>query len=132
MALDVGVYAGSNSKDPLQRDLVVGLEDGELAFLYDVFEDIKAKTGVEIVPWDDARLEGGQLDLFDNHLMERIAVVEEKDAHWDEYVGFQVKPNKKKIYAAMNKLEVMKKLNNLRELIRKAKEEGSVLFFFGD
>lgn len=131
MALDVGIYAGSNSKYPLKRDLVVGLEYGDTAFLFEVFEDIKNKTGVEIVPWDDARLEGGQLSLFDGHLIERISVVNQKNDTWEEYVGFQVKP-KKKLYAPMVKTDTLKKLNNLRELINLAKENQSVLFFFGD
>ncbi len=131
MALDVGIYAGSNSKDPLKRDLVVGLKDGDTAFLFEVFEDIKNKAGVEIVPWDDARLEGGQLLLLESHLVERISVVHQKENTWEEYIGFQVKP-KKKLYATMVKSDVLKKLNDLRKLISIAKENQGVLFFFGD
>lgn len=131
MALDVGIYAGSGSQDPLERNLVVSLEDGDTAFLFEAFEDIKNKTGIEIVPWDDARLEGSQLALFDAHLVERISAANKKLKTWEEYVGFQVKP-KKKLYVRMVKSEVLKKLNNLRKLIKIAVEKQGVLFFFGD
>jgi len=131
MALDVGIYSGSGLRDPLERDLVVTLEDGDLAFLFEALEDIRNKTSVEIVPWEDARLDGAQLTLLDDHLIERISVVSEKPESWDEYIGFQVKP-KKKIYVRLIKQDMLKKLNSLRKLIEKALEKQRVLFFFGD
>ena len=131
MALDVGIYSGSKSTGPLERDLIVSLEEGDTAFLFEAFEDIKNKTGIEIVPWEDSRLQGEQLSLLDNHLIERISVTNTKENKWEEYVGFQVKP-KKKIYTSMVKSDVLKKLNDLRTLIKIAKERQSVLFFFGD
>ena len=132
MALDVGIYAGSSSKHPLDRGLVVSLENGDIALLYEAFEDINNKTGVEIVPWDDARLEGGQLNLLDEHLVKLISVVNQKPSYWEECVGFQIKPKKKKVYVSMTKLEVLEKLKNLRKLIGFAKDSNRVLFFLGD
>ena len=112
MALDVGICPGSNSKNPLEREMVVSLVEVDIAFLFEAIEDIKNKTGVEIVPWDDAKLEGAQLDLLDSHLIERIEVANQKPKIWKEYIGFRVKP-RKKIYASMVRIETLDKLKRL-------------------
>jgi len=71
MALDIGIQSQSKGTGPLARDLVVSLEYIEYSFLLGVFKELEKKTGVHISDCDDARLQGGQLELLYN-LLEKV------------------------------------------------------------
>ena len=131
MALDIGIKSQGNKNDPLERDLVVSLEHEEFSFLLDAFEKFEKKTSVRISDCDDARAQGGQLDLLHALIEEEIENVKQKPNKWQEHIGFQIKP-RKEIYKTLIKNDLLKKLESFITLIEKAHENERTLFFFGD
>ena len=131
MALDIGIQSQSKGTDPLERDLVVSLEYVEYSFLLDVFKVLEKKTGVHISDCDDARLQGGQLELLHNLVEKVIEEVKQKPKTWSEHTGFSVHP-KKEVFETLVKSELIEKLINLLNLIEKTQTNERTLYFFGD
>jgi len=138
MALDIGLESTTGTDDPLDRKLVVSLEEGELAFMFEAIEEFRLQTGIEIIQYDDVRLQEEQLRLFEQLLIKIIDEVKRKPNQWEELFAFEMpSPSQKRqkpreYYAALFKSEFLKKLKNLLQLTREAYDYQRVLFFFGD
>lgn len=132
MALDIGLESTAGTGDPLDRELVVSLEEGELAFLFSAIEKMRLQTGVVIDAYEDARLQGEQLTLFARLLKEKILEAEQNSDQCDQFTGLQVHPTRKEIYVTLLKVELLKKLTDLLTLTQRAYGQDRALFFFGD
>ena len=132
MALDIGLESIEGGTDPLDRTLIVSLEAGEMAFLYDPFQTFFAKTGLVIEPYEDTRISGENLKIFERLLLETMRVVESRPEQWEEFTELQYHPQEVKIYTTLFRSGLLQKLNGLVELTRAANTAQRVLFFYGD
>lgn len=132
MALDVGLESLDKRTGPLDRKLVVTLEAGELGFLVYIVQKIYLFTGAVLDLYDDARLQGPQLLLFESLLNKALADAELKPMHWNEFTGFREQPGNRRNQAVLSKVEVVGKINSLLFLSRQAYESNRTLYFFGD
>jgi NADPH-dependent 2,4-dienoyl-CoA reductase/sulfur reductase-like enzyme len=90
MALDIGIISRSNNADPLERNLVVSLEYVEFSYLLDKFEHFENITSVRISDCEDARIQGGQLDLL--HGLKKIAWLKQENdllKKWQRFLAQQ-------------------------------------------
>ncbi|MCR9234466.1 MAG: hypothetical protein NXI29_25990 [bacterium] len=132
LALDIGLESIEGGMYRLDLTLVVSLEDGEMAFLYEPFQSFSAKTGLVIDPYEDTRVMGEDLKTFKWLLLETIPVVESRPTQWKEFTALQVHPQEVKIYTTLFRSKLLQKLNGLLELTQAAIAEQRVLFFYGD
>lgn len=132
MALDIGLESTEGGTDPLDRGLVVSLEPGEMAFLYETFQTFHARTELVILPFEDTRVSGEDLKTFERLLLETMPVVESRPDQWDEFTEVQYHPQEVKVYSTLCRSELLQKLSRLVELTRTAMARQRVLFFYGD
>ncbi|MCH6255686.1 hypothetical protein MLD52_03960 [Puniceicoccaceae bacterium K14] len=131
MALDIGIEAIGENGDPLERDLTSSLKYAHYSFLMKYLETFTNATGVNIEPYDDARVCGKQLDLLKSCLSQALSDISKKPDEWDEYVGYEIKP-RKNIYERIRRREFLHEIRKTLELISRARSDGRTLFFFGD
>ena len=132
MALDIGLESIEEGSDPLDRTRIVSLEAGEMAFLYEPFQTFFAKTGLVIEPYEDTRISGEDLKIFERLLLETMRVVESRPDQWEEFTELQYHPQEVKIFTTLFRSELLQKLSGLLELTRTAIAAQRVLFFYGD
>lgn len=132
MALDIGLESTEGGTDPLDRSQEVSLEAGEMAFLYEPFQAFLAKTGLVILPFEDTRVTGEDLKIFERLLLETMRVVNSRPEQWEEFTEVQYHPQKMKIFTTLFRSELLQKLNGLVELTRTVITAQRVLFFYGD
>ncbi|QDT27333.1 hypothetical protein Enr10x_26500 [Gimesia panareensis] len=132
MALDIGLELTEGGTDPLDRSQVVSLEAGEMAFLYEPFQAFQNQTGLVILPFEDTRVTGEYLKIFERLLLETMRVVESSPNQWEEFTELQYHPQEVEIYTTLFRSELQQKLNGLVELTRAAIAAQRVLFFYGD
>ncbi|MCA9004254.1 MAG: hypothetical protein KDA70_03195 [Planctomycetaceae bacterium] len=132
MTLDVGLESLDKRTGPLDQKLVVSLEAGELGFLIDVVQKIYLFTGTVLDLYEDARLQGPQLLLFERLINEALIDAESNPISWNQFTGFLFQPGNRKEQTLIFRDEVITKLNSLIFLTRQAHESNRSLFFFGD
>jgi hypothetical protein len=132
MSLDVGIGDGI-SLAPQPSEPLLWLEnDGYYWFLHPLIAKLHSETGQYIDLYGDACFEGASLSALERMVAEAIVLVQAQPAVWQVHTGTQTRPERKELYAEVEKDQFLALLHTWEQIIARAKEIGKPVVCFGD
>ncbi len=132
MALDVGVGDG-NHPWPLESEPALTLEDdGYYWFLYPLVTRLRVETGEYINPYEFASFHGEALHALKRMIVEARGQMSCQPDTWSVHLGTQVRPERKELYATVEKRQFLTLLDQWDEIIDRAKELEQAVVCYGD
>ncbi|MFZ4738567.1 MAG: hypothetical protein ACOYM9_21610 [Bradymonadia bacterium] len=119
MALDLRIRTGKTLL--AEPELRVSFnDDGYYWCLHPLFERLRDECGKSIDLYGDAHFTRDDYPRLRRLLDEASALAKAKPATWDVHVGTQVKPTKKALYATVRRVQLLKLIETMRNMVETA------------
>src|SRR6185312_9281292 len=130
LALDVWLLRAGEK--PGAGELVAQLDwDGYFEYLRPYWP-ASSSNGKAVDLYDDAVFRGANLKQLKGGLERALRDLEGRPGTWEECIGQQIKPEVKKVFAAVEKAELSALITRLCAAIDRAMKDDRELLFFGD
>jgi len=131
MGIDITLHLPSNQKGSGQPALALE-NDGYYWFLHQLFSSLAEHTGRYIDLYGETSFRLHELAHLDRFLFEARALVSEQPKQWQVNCGTQTHPVKKEILESVTQKQFKVILDQLENIVNKARESKGVITFEGD
>ena len=132
MALDIGIGDGT-SPMPSANEPVVQLDnEGFYWFLHPLLEKLQIETGQYVDLYGDASFADKDLEALDRMLDDARTIVDSQPLVWKVHIGNQIRPERKELFADVEKVRFMKLLGDWKSIVERARQLCRPVVCFGD
>jgi hypothetical protein len=129
MALDVGFLRNDGILDVRFRFA----EDGTYEFLQPWFLQVRQAAGKYVDLYGDATFDSSNgLKMLVDAVRSARAKAESQPRVWEVHVGTQLRPERKELFRAMDRRQLLSSIDRLAELLQEAADLDRPLVFRGD